>query len=217
MSIDGKIATKNGDSKWISNDPARKYVHRIRHIVDAIMVGVNTIIVDNPQLSARGCCNGKGGKTKMQPLRVIIDSKGRTPLFADVFNEPGKTLIAVTAPFDESKIKQYEEVGAEVLEVPAKADSGIVDLGKLLEVLGERHITSILVEGGGRLLGSLFDERLIDKMIVFIAPIVIGGEKASTAVAGTGVEKVSEAFHLQNVKVQNFEDNVLISGYVGGH
>ena len=214
MSLDGKIATRNGDSKWISNDHARRYIHKIRHIVDAVMVGVNTVIIDNPQLSARGCCSGRGGKIIMQPLRVIVDSKGRTPLVARVFKEPGKTIIAVTGPFDEGKTAQYKEVGAEVVEIPDKAKSGMVNLEKLLEVLGQRHITSILVEGGSQLLGSLFDEGLIDKIIVFIAPIIIGGEKASTAVAGSGVEKISEAFRLQNVKVQNLEDNVLVSGYV---
>jgi diaminohydroxyphosphoribosylaminopyrimidine deaminase/5-amino-6-(5-phosphoribosylamino)uracil reductase len=217
MSLDGKIATKSGDSKWISNEASRKYIHRIRHIVDAIMVGVNTIIVDNPQLSARGCCNGKGGKTKVQPLRVIVDSNGRTPSEARVFEEPGKTLIAVAGPFDEVKAKQYEKVGAEVVALPAKTEQGIVNLEKLLELLGQRQITSILVEGGSHLFGSLIDDGLIDKMIVFIAPIIIGGEKASSAVAGAGVEKISEAFQLQNVKIQSYEDNVLVSGYVGSN
>lgn len=216
MSLDGKIATRNGDSRWISNDSARRYVHKVRNIVDSIMVGVNTVIIDNPQLSARACCSGKGGKMKTQPLRVIVDSKGRTPLVARVFKEPGNTLIAVAGHFDKIKTQQYQEVGAEVVEVP-DIDRGTVDLEKLLAVLGQRHITSILVEGGSRLMGSMFDEGLIDKMIVFIAPIIIGGEMACSAVAGNGVGKISEALRLHKVKVQNLEDNVLVSGYVGGH
>ena len=180
------------------------------------MVGVNTVIVDDPQLSARVCCNGKGGKIKLQPLRIVVDSNGRTPLTARIFEEPGKALIAVARPFNKDKVKQYEKVGAEVVELPARSEQGMIDLEKLLEVLGQRQITSILVEGGSRLFGSLFDDGLIDKMTVFIAPIVIGGERANSAVAGVGVETISDAFHLKNVKIQSYEDNVLVSGYVGG-
>ena len=102
MSLDGKIATKTGDSKWITREEARKYAHALRYTVDAVMVGVNTIVVDNPQLTARGC-GGRGGIGKIQPLRLVVDSKGRVPLSAHIFKPPGDVLLAVAAPFDSVK------------------------------------------------------------------------------------------------------------------
>jgi len=212
MSLDGKIATQNGDSKWISGDESRKFVHYLRHIVDAIMVGANTVVADDPQLSARGC-SGKGGKTKQQPLRVIVDGRGRTPLSARVFEEPGNTLIAVARPFDAKKIEDFSKAGAEVVELPA--DQGVIDLAELLSLLGRRQVTSVLVEGGNKLFGSLFDRGLIDKVLAFISPIIIGGEGAKSAVGGNGVGRDAEALRLNRVKISEFGDDILISGYVG--
>ncbi len=213
MSLDGKIATQSGDSKWISGDEARNFVHYLRHIVDAIMVGANTVVADDPQLSARGC-SGKGGKAKQQPLRVIVDGKGRTPLSARLFEEPGKTLIAVAKPFDAKKAEDFRRAGAEVVELPAK--HGVIDLADLLSLLGKRQITSVLVEGGNKLFGSLFDSNLVDKILAFISPIIIGGEGAKSAVGGNGVRRVAEALRLNRVRISEFGDDILISGYVGG-
>ena len=138
MSLDGKIATKSGESKWISNEQARRYVHNLRRGVDAIMVGVNTAIVDNPRLVARGC-SGKGGRAKKQPLRLIVDSKGRIPLEAQVFKQPGKTLLAAVEPLDPEKCRKFAEIGAEVVELPQK--EGMVDLKALLKALGNEKFS----------------------------------------------------------------------------
>lgn len=211
MSLDGKIATRNGDSKWISSDEARKYVHNLRRTADAIMVGANTVIVDDPRLTVRGGC-GKGGRTKLQPFRVIVDGKGRTPTSAQVFNQPGKTIIAVAKPLSDAKAKTFSKVGAEVIELPARR--GLIDLVELLAELGRRQITSILVEGGSTLLGHLFDQRLVDKVLAFVSPMIIGGEKAKTAVGGNGVDRVAEALRIKQVKVDRFGDNLLVSGYL---
>lgn len=211
MSLDGKIATQIGDSKWISNEESRKYVHYLRHIVDAIMVGANTVLADDPQLSARGC-SGKGGKTKRQPLRVIVDGKGRTPPSARIFGEPGETVLAVARPFDSKKAEEFRKAGAEVVEFDAV--EGIIDLSELLAMLGKRQITSVLVEGGNKLFGCLFDQGLVDKVLAFVSPIIIGGEKAKSAVGGVGVNRVSEALQLNKVKVVEVGTDVLISGYV---
>jgi diaminohydroxyphosphoribosylaminopyrimidine deaminase/5-amino-6-(5-phosphoribosylamino)uracil reductase len=213
MSLDGKIATKSNQSKWISNKEAREYVHSLRHIVDAIMVGVNTVLIDDPRLTARGCC-GKGGNTKSQPLRVVVDSKGRTPLSASVFKQPGETLIAAVKPLETEKRGKFMQAGIEVLELPAK--KGMVDVEELLRAVAQRGIVNILVEGGGTLLGSFFDDRLVDKVLVFISPIVIGGNEATVAVGGDGVDSIVEAHHLSRVDVKSFGDNVLVSGYVEG-
>jgi diaminohydroxyphosphoribosylaminopyrimidine deaminase/5-amino-6-(5-phosphoribosylamino)uracil reductase len=213
MSLDGKIATKTGDSKWISNEESLKFVHYLRHIVDAVMVGANTVVTDDPQLSARGC-SGKGGKTKLQPLRVIVDGRGRTPTSARVFKEPGKTLVAVAKPFNAKEAERFRKTGAEIVELPA--EKGVIDLKELLTVLGKREVTSVLVEGGSGLFGSLFDGGLIDKVLAFVSPIIVGGDGAKSAVGGNGVKKIADALRLTRVKIMEFGDDVLISGYVNG-
>ena len=211
MSLDGKIATKAGDSKWITSEEARKYVHTLRHTSDAIMVGVNTIIVDNPRLTTRGC-GGKGGMRKKQPLRLVADSKGRVPLDAHIFEPPGEVLLAVMEPFDPEKRKEFTQAGAEVLELPSK--EGLVDIEELLKVLGKREIASILVEGGGKLLGSLFDHHSVDKVLAFVSPIIIGGEEGRSAVGGNGVNSIGEALRLSQVSTRSFGNDILVSGYV---
>ncbi|MDP7525217.1 MAG: bifunctional diaminohydroxyphosphoribosylaminopyrimidine deaminase/5-amino-6-(5-phosphoribosylamino)uracil reductase RibD, partial [Dehalococcoidales bacterium] len=178
-SLDGKIATKSGDSQWISGSEARKYVHYLRYTTDAIMAGANTVIVDNPRLTCRYA--GKGGEVKKQPLRVIVDGRGRTPPLAQVFNESGKAIMALAASAEYDRKQAFSQVGTEVLELPSQ--DGMLDLKSLLEALGERDVTSVLVEGGGILLGSLFDYGLVDKVIAFVSPVIIGGEESKTPVA----------------------------------
>lgn len=213
MSLDGKIATKTGDSKWISSEESLKFVHYMRHIVDAVMVGANTVVTDDPQLTARGC-SGRGGRTKLQPLRVIVDGRGRTPASARVFEEPGNTLIAVAKPFRAKADTKFKKSGAEI--VPLPAEKGVIDLKQLLVVLGKRQITSVMVEGGSGLFGSLFDGGLVDKVMAFVSPTIIGGDKAKGVVGGSGAKKMSDALHLKRVKVMEFGDDILISGYLNG-
>jgi diaminohydroxyphosphoribosylaminopyrimidine deaminase/5-amino-6-(5-phosphoribosylamino)uracil reductase len=210
VSLDGKIATKSGDSEWISGSEARKYVHYLRYINDAIMAGANTVIADNPRLTCR--CAGKGGEVRKQPIRVIVDGKGRTSAVAQVFNEAGQALLALDRSIEPERKKAFTQAGVELLELPAK--QGQVDPELLMKSLGERGITSILVEGGGILLGSLFDYKLVDKVIAFIAPIIIGGREAKTAVAGKGIERVINAIKLQRVSSEKFGEDIMISGYV---
>ncbi|MBI2287441.1 MAG: bifunctional diaminohydroxyphosphoribosylaminopyrimidine deaminase/5-amino-6-(5-phosphoribosylamino)uracil reductase RibD [Chloroflexi bacterium] len=209
-SLDGKIATRSGDSEWISGSEARKYVHSLRYIVDAIMAGANTVIADDPHLTCR--CGDRGGRVREQPLRVIVDGKGRTPVTAQIFSEPGKVLLALGDVVGAEKKKALVQAGAELLELPS--GDGFVNLHRLLKVLAEREITSVLVEGGGILLGSLFDSKLVDKVIAFIAPIIIGGEEAKTAVEGKGVDKVFDAVRLKHVSVEKFGEDLMVSGYV---
>lgn len=210
MSLDGKIATRTGDSKWITREETRKYAHGLRQTVDAIMVGVNTVIADNPRLAAKGC-GGKGGIGKKQPLRLVIDSKGKVPLSARIFEPPGKVILAVAAPFDSVKKQRFMQAGAEVVELPSK--DGSVDIAELLKLLGKREILTVLVEGGGRLLGSLFDRQLVDKVMAFISPIIIGGSEA-ISVGGNGVDNMAKALRLARVDIKSFGDDILISGYV---
>ncbi|MFC2070103.1 bifunctional diaminohydroxyphosphoribosylaminopyrimidine deaminase/5-amino-6-(5-phosphoribosylamino)uracil reductase RibD [Chloroflexota bacterium] len=211
VSLDGKIATRSGDSEWISGNESRKYVHCLRYTTDAIMTGANTVINDNPRLTCR--YGGVGGEVKKQPLRVIVDGKGRTPPASRIFTETGNVLVTVGKSVEMKKKELLINTGAELLELPD--DDKPLDLENLLKVLGERNITSVLVESGGVLLGSLFDHKLIDKVVAFIAPVIIGGEEAKTAVAGTGVEKIVDAIKLEHITVEKFGDDLMISGYPG--
>jgi diaminohydroxyphosphoribosylaminopyrimidine deaminase/5-amino-6-(5-phosphoribosylamino)uracil reductase len=211
MSIDGKIATRTGDSKWISSDESRRYVHFLRYTTDAVMVGVNTVLIDDPQLTSRA--NIRGGVAKNQPLRVVVDAHGRTPLTAKVFNPPGRVLLAVGDKVTAAQKKAYKKLGAEVLELPSKR--GLIDLNKLMIALGEKQITGILVEGGASLMGSLCDQNLVDKVIVFVAPVIIGGEKARTAIGGKGADKVVNSLKLERVKTKRSDSDMMITGYIG--
>jgi diaminohydroxyphosphoribosylaminopyrimidine deaminase/5-amino-6-(5-phosphoribosylamino)uracil reductase len=200
-SLDGKIATRTGDSKWVTGAEARKFVHYLRYTSDAVMAGANTIIADDPYLTCR--YGGIGGAVKNRQVRVIVDGLGRTPSAARIFGEPGKVLIA---------IGEAVKCGAELLEFPAP--DGRIDMADLLAVLGRREITSVMVEGGGLLLGSLFDAGLVDKVVAFIAPMVIGGGRAIMAVSGTGAERIADATRLERVSVEKLGDDVMVSGYV---
>jgi diaminohydroxyphosphoribosylaminopyrimidine deaminase/5-amino-6-(5-phosphoribosylamino)uracil reductase len=210
ISLDGKIATKNGDSRWISGIEARKYVHDLRYAADAIMAGANTVLTDDPYLTSR--YGGDGGTVRKRPLRIIVDGGGRTPATAHVFTEPGKSLLVVSRPVSAEKQAALAQGGTEILELPSAV--GQVDLARLLKRLGECQVTSVLVEGGGILLGSLFDAGLVDKVVVFIAPMVIGGDQAKIAVAGRGVERVMDAIKLEQVSVEKFGDDLMVTGYV---
>jgi diaminohydroxyphosphoribosylaminopyrimidine deaminase/5-amino-6-(5-phosphoribosylamino)uracil reductase len=210
MSLDGKIATRTGDSRWITGEEARNYAHGQRHSVDAIMVGADTIITDDPRLTARGY-SGRGGRARLQPLRVIVDGKGRVPATARVFSEPGKTLVAVVdSQVQKEKLKAKVE-GAEYIVI--RPDNGLIDIAELLKTLGQRQITTVMIEGGGKLLGYVFDHHLVDKVLAFVAPIIIGGAEARTAVGGRGVEKVAEALQLKDIKIVKFDNELLVSGY----
>ncbi len=211
MSLDGKIATRTGDSKWISNEDSRHFSHTMRHASDAIMAGVGTVLADDPHLTARGCA-GRGGTSHKQPLRVVVDSTGRTPLDSCLFAEPGRTLLALSSGTTAERKEAYHNIGAETAIFPAQDHR--VDLKALLKYLGDHQVTSVLVEGGGTLLGSLFDAGLVDKVVAIVAPMVIGGATARTAVAGFGIEKIAMARQLEKVRVSQFGDDTVISGYL---
>jgi diaminohydroxyphosphoribosylaminopyrimidine deaminase/5-amino-6-(5-phosphoribosylamino)uracil reductase len=214
MSLDGKIATRTGNSKWISGEESRQYVHQLRRVADAIMVGVNTILVDDPLLTARHELEQPGVQEK--PIRIVVDSKARTPRTAQVLEQPGRTIIAVTPAAPSSNIKELEKAGAEMLELPSR--EGLVDLEALLVELGKREITSVVVEGGGTLLGSFFQRHekcLADKVVAFIAPVIIGGKDAKLAVGGKGARNITDALRLSRVNVERFGDDMMICGYTG--
>lgn len=211
QSLDGKIATNTGDSKWISCEESRRYVHRLRSQVDAVMVGAETVIRDDPLLTSR--VKSVAGKKNKQPVKIVVDSELKIPVKSRIFSKdsPAKTIIATTKKAPKDKIGRFKKIGAEVLVLKEK--SGLVDLKQLMKELGKREITSVLVEGGGELIGSLVDEKLADKFLFFIAPKIIGGRGAVTSVQGQGIVKIKDAFRLKDVQLKKIGTDFLISGY----
>jgi len=209
-SLDGKIATYTGDSKWISSEESRQYAHNLRYMHDAIMCGANTVIADDPHLTIR-CSGGRGGTVRRQPLRVVVDGRGRTTTAARLFREQGETLLAFGRTPTAAEHECFAELQTEVMEFPS--DDGHIDLRELMCRLGQREITSVMVEGGGILIGSLFDQGLVDKVVAFIAPVIIGGQ-VKGAVAGQGVEKLSDAYTLSRVSVDRSGPDIIVQGYV---
>ncbi len=208
MSLDGKIATRTGDSKWISGEKARQRVHRLRAASDAVMVGVNTALADDPQLTAR---DRRGQPLDRQPLRVVVDTGGRMPPRARMLGEPGRTLVAA-GDVDDERAAALCSAGAEIVSLPG--DGSSVDLAALMDNLAAEHgVTSLLVEGGATLLGSLFDLGLVDKVIAFVSPVVIGGAEAPTPVAGFGFERMADTLKLERVRWDKYGRDMAITGY----
>ena len=207
MSLDGKIATATGHSQWITGEEARQHSNRLRGVYDAILVGIETVLADDPLLTYR---DPSGTPHQRQPLRVVVDSTGRTPSTARLLAQPGKTLVAMARASTERKAL-LERAGAEVAALPG--EDGRVDLRALLRLLGQREVTSVIVEGGGTLLGALFDQRLVDKVMAFVAPIIIGGGQAPTPVGGIGIRHMAEALALQRVTVERLGEDLLVIGY----
>lgn len=209
MTLDGKIATYTGDSKWITNDASRKYVHELRHRVSSIMVGIGTVLSDDPSLTTR-----LEDKKGLSPTRIIVDSNLKIPLTAKVLdkNLEGSTIVATTEIADKEKIKFLQEMGASIIVTPTKNNK--VDLTSLMEILGERKIDSVLLEGGGTLNYSALNEGIVDKVISFIAPKILGGSNAKTPVEGEGKKYIKDAIELHNIEVSKFEDDLMIVGYL---
>jgi diaminohydroxyphosphoribosylaminopyrimidine deaminase / 5-amino-6-(5-phosphoribosylamino)uracil reductase len=201
MSLDGKIATRTGESRWITSEESRLHGHRLRHIHDAILIGVNTVIADDPELTVR-----LDGQEVRQPLRVILDSQLRTRMSSRAVGP--NTLIATT--------RAGRMGAAEVLRLPAAAD-GRVALPPLLDELGKRGILSLLVEGGSEVHASFFANRLVDKVHSYIAPRLIGGRDAPGPIGGAGVERLVEAVPLREIDAARLGPDLLITGYVDVH
>jgi diaminohydroxyphosphoribosylaminopyrimidine deaminase/5-amino-6-(5-phosphoribosylamino)uracil reductase len=213
MSLDGKIATPTGESRWITTSESRSMVHSLRDRSDAIMVGVGTALTDNPSLTAR-LPNGQG----KDPLRVIVDSKARIPVDAKVIAQTSTavTIIAVTPAAPADKVKALREAGAEVA-VLSEDENGRTDLGSLMEYLGRYPVQSLLVEGGSELAGSMMINKMIDKVMFFIAPMIIGGGTAPTPIGGTGFPHIDEAIELRDIEVSRIGSDILVQGYVVGN
>lgn len=209
MSLDGKIATSSGESRWITCEESRAYVHRLRKKADAILVGVNTIIKDNPRLTCR-----LPGKKERHPVRVIADSRLRTPIDSQLLRLQGETVIATTKLADERRKKELEKNGAKIITVPGK--DGHVNLRSLFKTLGKMGITSILSEGGSEMNASILSENLADRYLFFIAPSIIGGRDSMPAFGGSDPGKMADIKKLEIIQTKKIGRDLLVEARRAG-
>ena len=205
MSLDGKIATHTGESQWITCELARHRAHQMRAASEAVVVGAGTVLKDNPRLTAR---DERGEDTGRPVLRVVVDTNGRIPPESKVFAESGKVVWAV----GEGTGVTPPGPNVDVVHLPTR--NSRVDLQQLIGYLGSKDVHNALFEGGGSMLGTLFDERLVDKVAAFVAPVIVGGSEARTPVEGEGVSNIGEALKLVEVRRTQLGPDILTTGYV---
>ena len=205
MTLDGKIASHTGASQWITGAAARARVHAYRNEYDAILVGIGTVLADDPSLTTR-LEHGTG----KNPLRIVLDSEARTPLDAKlVADGAAPTIIVVSERADHRRVNLLRACGAEVVTLGAQR----VDIAVLLDYLGARDITSLFVEGGAAVNWSLLAGGSVDKVHAFIAPMLMGGETAKTPIGGTGFDSPQTALRLRDVTVEQLGADILVTGY----
>jgi len=212
--LDGKIATRSGDARWITGKEAREFVHILRDRSDAVMVGRGTVATDDPSLTTR-----TDRPDSRDAVRVVVDTRAQTPPTAQVLSveSDAPCLIAVAGPEvdgDEAqkRVAKLEQAGAEIILVPEK--DGRVDLKELMRQLGSRDIMSVLVEGGSRFVGGLLQEGLVDKLLLFYAPEILGDELALSAISGIKAEKISDAHSVRIHGVEQIGEDILVTAYL---
>lgn len=204
MTLDGKIATSSGDSKWISNEQAREVVHRLRGRMDAVIVGRRTAVLDDPQLTARP-------PGPRQATRIVFASRGELDASQSLVRTAHQlpTIIVVSQDANAAQDDRLVTAGCQLLHV---AGTPVQQVDDLLLQLGERRFTNVLVEGGGSLLGSFFEAGVVDEVHVFVAPCILGGKEAVSPVGGTGQARVADAWQLGACKQEQLGDNLYVSG-----
>jgi len=208
-SLDGKIACHTGESEWISCPASRKMVHRLRRLADAVLVGIGTVLKDDPQLTARGV-PGSGN-----PLRVVMDSTLRVPLVATVLKAEARTMVATTEQAPRDRIRLLQEKGIEVQVFPGDR-KGHVPLEALLLRLGELAVQHVLLEGGSGLFTSAWDEGQVDKFMLFIAPVLLGGSHAPGIFGGTGCDRPSQGQAVRHLRASRSDRDIVLEGYPAG-
>lgn len=206
ISLDGKIATKTGDSQWISNEKSRAYVHQLRAQYDSILVGANTVIQDDPKLTVRIL-----GQEERSSIRLILDSQGRTPLSAQVYNDAfkDKTILVVTEAISQEKEAAFTQKGIRILKV--KSHDARIDFNDLCDQCAFLGIHSIFIEGGGEIIASALQAGIVDRVSVAIAPLLIGGVRAKGFMAGEGIESLKDAIHLTQPTIQCLDEDLILT------
>ena len=207
--LDGRIATRTGDSKWVTSPRSRQFVHELRHAVDAVMVGIGTVVKDNPQLTTR--LKGRKGS---DPIRIVLDTHLSIPLGAKLLHlsSDSDTLIVTSRSALPEKKMALERTGVRLVAVDCHEDQ--IDIKALAKELGKMEITSLLIEGGSRVNGSALRAGIVDKVCMFYAPKIYGGDDGVPICTGTGVELMEQSMRLKDISVHRFEDDVMIEGYL---
>jgi len=207
--LDGYIATRTGDSKWITNPQSRQFAHELRHAVDAIVVGVGTVIQDDPLLTTR-----LEGRRCSDPIRIVLDTYLSIPDDARLLHvsSDSDTLIVTGHAIPEGKRKALEKSGVRFLTTDTEGDK--IDLEALLKELGRMEITSLLIEGGSHVIGSAMRAGIVDKIYMFYGPRIYGGDDGVPVCAGPGVDSIADAIRLKRISVRRFGDDVLVEGYL---
>ena len=209
-SLDGKVATALGESQWITSPESREHAHRLRHEVDAVVVGARTLTADNPRLTVRI----PGGPWK-QPHRIVLDSTGRAAPEAALFDPAvtSRAILATTAQAPETTLVAFESRGVDVL-VAENDPLGRVDLSSFLQLLAQRGIQSLLVEGGPRIAGSFLESDLVDEVVSYLSPSLIGGDEAKSALAGPGRASLADRLWLDRLTVDRAGNDIVVRGLV---
>lgn len=217
MTLDGKLATRTRDAYWISGPAARVWVHNLRDRVDAIVIGSETARIDNPQLTVRLAPEQRNYQRlpRQGPLRVVLASRGLLPNHLHLLqpDETARTCVIVGENYDHEQYLSLQERDIDVIQVGIDTQ-GHIDVGSALDALGQRGIMHVLMEGGAHLLGSAFDQSLIDYVAVFIAPKLVGGSSAPSPIQGYGLASMKAALHLKNMRSQLISEDMLIEGEI---
>jgi diaminohydroxyphosphoribosylaminopyrimidine deaminase / 5-amino-6-(5-phosphoribosylamino)uracil reductase len=211
MTLDGKVATAKGESRWITGPRARQAVHRLRSQVDAVIVGIGTVLKDNPTLTAR--LSDRSFKPALrQPLRVVLDSRLRTPMTARVCakQDRAKTLIVTTSRASNSRRRLFERAGVEVVSLSTK--NGHVSLHPLMTMLGKRGITSVLIEGGSIVNAAALREKLVNHVVLYLAPTLMGGQDAKSMIGDRSPKHLAQVLPLRHVTVRRIGKDLVVEG-----
>jgi diaminohydroxyphosphoribosylaminopyrimidine deaminase / 5-amino-6-(5-phosphoribosylamino)uracil reductase len=207
--LDGRIATRTGDSRWVTGESARQFVHRLRHAVDAILVGINTVRKDNPSLTARL----PGGRGR-DPVRIVLDTHLSISPDAKLLRQKSDagTILVVGKAVARDKMKAFEKTGIRVVQAALK--NGLIDMDALMDQLGAMQLASLLVEGGSRVLASAFKAGIVDKVLFFYAPKILGGDDGVPICRGPGAGSMNQSIAVSDIGIRRFGDDVMIEGYI---
>jgi diaminohydroxyphosphoribosylaminopyrimidine deaminase/5-amino-6-(5-phosphoribosylamino)uracil reductase len=212
--LDGRIATRTGDARWISSEASRNIVHRMRHAYDAILVGVDTVLRDNPMLTTRIGADALGGCQPKNPLRIVLDTHLRIDPSSNILHhrDTSQTWLVAAEPVVAENRKRLERENVRIIPCPIRQNR--IDLHALMPLLGEKRITSLLVEGGSRIVGSFLRCALVDKFVGFYAPKMLMGDDGVPICSGPGVEQMADCLKLKDIAVSRIDQDVMIIGYV---
>jgi diaminohydroxyphosphoribosylaminopyrimidine deaminase/5-amino-6-(5-phosphoribosylamino)uracil reductase len=213
MSLDGKLATKTGDSKWITSEKSRLYAKGIRAKMNGVMVGIGTVLKDNPRLMPNTKPQMNTDKHRKNPIRIILDSQARLPLTSTLVRtlDKGEVFLMVSSSAPAKNVRLLEQKGVRVFRVPSH--NGQLNFMAVLKTLAKNGINKLMIEGGGEVLGTAFDYKTVDEVYAFVAPKIVGGRNAKKPVEGNGINKIKDALQLKDMTIKHLNPDVLIHGY----